>query len=331
MKTYVLYLGGSLVLLVLLLEMGLRIGLGLGTPPLVQADSTIGYLFQANQEMYRFGNRVHINEYHQRSEDLSEKPDTAIVRVLFLGDSVMWGGVLTDQSETISEETEATLGRRCDMPVEALNASAGSWGIGNLRAYVERFGILDSDAVVLQIGTHDLTQSKSTSEGIGNSPSLPNENYALAIKELIVHYLWPRLQSYLPEFAGGGGGRVHSNASEAENADLEDRLTRNLASLRRLVNSIQETDARVLILHTPNREEVIQNGGGPIAPRRREQFLRVADSLDVPVLNLIDGWSRRANVRELYRDGVHVNEEGNRVIADTLASFLSGKYPQLCK
>lgn len=320
-KQTILYLGGSIVLLAFLVETGLRVGLGLGTPPLLQADSTIGYVFQANQETYRFGNRVHINEYHQRSEDLPETPDTETTRVLFLGDSVTWGGVLTGQLETIPEETEEILARQCDTPVEALNASAGSWSIGNLEAYIERFGVFRSDTVVLQIGTHDLTQPKSKAGIVGKHPSFPNENPTLAIEELITRYLWPRLQSRLPDL-GGAGGPSQSNSSTAQDTGPADQLTRNLAYLRSLVNRTREANTPVAILHTPNRGEVTSSGEGPTAPQRRAQFLRVADSLEVPVVNLVDGWAGRAGTRKLYRDHVHLNQKGNRAIADILAKFL---------
>jgi hypothetical protein len=45
----------TLIGLAVLVEIGLRVTMGLGTPPLLQADSTIGYLFQANQDVERFG------------------------------------------------------------------------------------------------------------------------------------------------------------------------------------------------------------------------------------------------------------------------------------
>ncbi|NBB87691.1 MAG: SGNH/GDSL hydrolase family protein, partial [Bacteroidetes bacterium] len=178
--------------LFVLAEVGLRVTMGLGTPPLLQADSTIGYLFQPNQDLDRFGNRVQINGVHQRSEPLSNRPDSSLLRVLFLGDSVTWGGVLIDQPNTYPEVFEARMDAACALPVEALNASAGSWGIGNLQAYLDRFGTFDSDIVVLQIGSHDLLQAPSDASPVGTHPAFPAEHPLLATQELITRYLWPR-------------------------------------------------------------------------------------------------------------------------------------------
>jgi lysophospholipase L1-like esterase len=321
------YAAAGLCLLAGLLELGLRAGIGLGTPPLLRADSTIGYVFRANQDTDRFTNRVHINTYHQRSEDLRTQPDSTFTRILFLGDSVTWGGVLTDQSETIPEATEGRLARRCPAPVEALNASAGSWGIGNLKAYVERFGLFDSDIVVLQIGTHDLVQAKSTGGIVGRHPSYPNENPTLAIGELWGRYLWPRLKPFLPE---GGEMSVDRSTSRSQSASPETRLARNLDQLRAMVEAIRRENVPVVIVHTPNRGEVVGRTGGPAASERRCQFLAVADSLDVPVLNLARGWALRSGVDAFYRDHVHLNERGNNAVADTLARVLNRHVPALC-
>lgn len=325
---HIVYTGIGLFLLIVLFEVGLRVGLGLGTPPLLRADSTIGYVFQANQDTYRFTNRVHINAYHQRSEDLMTRPDSTFTRILFLGDSVTWGGVLTDQSQTIPEATEHRLAQRCRNPVEALNASAGSWGIGNLTAYVDRYGLFESDAVVLQIGTHDLVQPKSTGEIVGRHPSYPNENPTLAIGELWERYLWPRLQSRLPEWDAGASG--DRSTSTAQSADPDTRLARNLDQLRLLVEIIREQKIPVVIVHTPNRGEVVGRTDGPATSERRQRFLSGSDSLDVTVLNLARGWARRSGVEAFYRDHVHLNERGNKAVADTLTRVLIRHGRTLC-
>ncbi|WP_423824296.1 SGNH/GDSL hydrolase family protein [Salinibacter ruber] len=322
-----LYVIGGLFACAAILEVGLRVGLGLGTPPLVQADSTIGYVFQANQDTYRFTNRVHINAYHQRSEDLRQAPGSTFVRVLFLGDSVTWGGVLTDQEDTIPEEVERLLKKRCKRPVEALNASAGSWGIGNLRAYAERFGFFDSDAVVLQIGTHDLIQATSTSEVVGRNPSYPNENPTLALMELWQRYLWPRyIRPYVPDL---GGSRGFLNQGASSTPDPDTRFSRNLDHLRALVTDIHKAGLPVVILHTPNRNEVVGKQEPP-SSSRRQRFLQVADSMHVPVVNLAEQWAPRSDIRPLYRDHVHLNERGNAAVTEILGPALIRRTDSLC-
>ncbi|WP_431978681.1 SGNH/GDSL hydrolase family protein [Salinibacter sp.] len=253
------------------------------------------------------------------------KPDSTFTRLLFVGDSVTWGGVLTDQSDTIPAEAERSLEGQCYNPIEALNASAGSWGIGNARAYIEKYGLFESDVIVLQIGTHDLTQPKSTSDVVGRHPSFPNENPTLAIEELATRYLWPRLRSYLSHLGRGQGG----GQSGDTDAISEGHLAQNLDHLREMVGRIQSEQIPVVILHTPNRNEVAGPSVSDASPYR-QQFLHVTDSMRVPVLNLARDWPEGPPPGVLYRDYVHLNERGNAVVADTLQHFLMRNVPDLC-
>ncbi|MCS4194422.1 lysophospholipase L1-like esterase [Salinibacter ruber] len=247
--------------------------------------------------------------------------------MLFLGDSVTWGGVLTDQEDTIPEEVERRLAKQCKRPVEALNASAGSWGIGNLRAYAERFGFFNSDAVVLQIGTHDLTQATSDASVVGRHPSYPNENPMLAIEELVERYLWPRyVRPYLPDL---GGSEASRNEDDTLSPGPDARFAQNLDHLRALVTDIHNAGLPIVILHTPNRNEVVGQREPPSSPRR-QRFLEVADSMNVPVVNLAARWAPRSDIRPLYRDHVHLNERGNAAVAEILGSALARRTDSLC-
>jgi hypothetical protein len=136
-------------------EVFARVFLGLGDPPLYQTHPRVEYLLKPGQDKLRFHNRVHINSYGMRSDELgAKKHDT--IRILTLGDSVVYGGVLLDQSEIatqrLSQLLEATLKRR----VEVGNASAKSWGPANQLAYLEEFGFFDADLVLVVISSHDL-------------------------------------------------------------------------------------------------------------------------------------------------------------------------------
>jgi lysophospholipase L1-like esterase len=295
-------------------EILLRVVLGLGTPLLLQADPEIGYLFQAKQDTERFGNRVQINKYHQRSEPLSTQPDSSLLRVLFLGDSVTWGGVLVDQPNTYPEVFEARMDSACAVPVEALNASAGSWGIGNLKAYLERFGTFDSDVVVFQIGSHDLLQEASDSSPVGVHPSFPTENPWLATQELIARYLWPR---YIRPQVKPLVTEADAAPEEPDSSAQATQFARNMETLRSMVATVRKRGAEPLILHTPDRNEVVPGADGRYASTYaayRPRFLTLADSLGVPVVNLHQRWRGGADVPAYFRDGVHLSTPGNQAV-----------------
>ncbi len=314
------------------LELGLRLILGLGSPPLLKADGEIGYLFRANQDLTRFTNRVHINQYHQRSDDVSLADSSRFARVLFLGDSVTWGGVLTDQSQTYPELFEEEMGQWCSHPTEALNASAGSWSIGNLRAYAERFGFFGSDLVVLQIGQGDLTAPTSDSSGVGNLCSLPRRPPTLALTEFAECY-WPKIESRLGQWLSSGredGGPRSIPIRRASAFSSERRqFEKNMEHLQALVDSIRAAGLPVAVIYNPERGHVVPEGRPP--PPVYQQFREWVDQHDIPMLDLQVRWEGEQEVRQYYRDYIHLNEQGNAVLAEQLSEFVQAKGLPACQ
>ncbi|MGK7929673.1 MAG: SGNH/GDSL hydrolase family protein [Spirulina sp.] len=172
-------------------EIGLRLFVGLGKPALIQADVEMGYRFQPNQKTRRFGNWVEYNQYSQRSEPIDREKNKGTLRILMLGDSVLNGGNRTDQQETISEQLETQL-KATGRETEVLNASANSWGIGNQLGYLQKFGLFNADAVILQIGTHDLVQPMNREKDLDLMDYPPS-----ALSELWYRYLLPRISRFL--------------------------------------------------------------------------------------------------------------------------------------
>ena len=89
-------IGITIAVFVLMLvggEIYLRKSWGFCDTVLVQSDPDFEYIAQPNQKRYRFKKHILYNEYSQRCESV----DSSAFIVLGLGDSVINGGVLTDQ------------------------------------------------------------------------------------------------------------------------------------------------------------------------------------------------------------------------------------------
>jgi lysophospholipase L1-like esterase len=301
----------ALLAATILTEIALRAFWGFGNPPLLQQDPEIGYLFRARQELRRLGNRVKINSYHQRSEEVTPEPPSGVLRMLCVGDSVTWGGVLTDQKDTYPELLAAMLKAK-GTPTEVLNASAGGWGIGNEVAYLERFGLMGSRILVLQIGSHDFVQPKNGHESVGTHPSMPDRKPLSAITEVLGRYLWP-------VFIGAEPGL--GDPTDAEKKDL---FARNMQELCCAFELARAAKARVIVLHTPNRNEVAPTNGqrDKSYEQYRKVFLALCAEQGVTVVNLTEEWQDCAGVGNYFRDGVHPNPSGNKAIAERLASVI---------
>jgi hypothetical protein len=70
----------------------------LGTQPLYVADRHTEYRLKSNQKLTRFGNRIEVHAFSERSASLAATPPSSARRVLVFGDSVVWGGAVLDQA-----------------------------------------------------------------------------------------------------------------------------------------------------------------------------------------------------------------------------------------
>ena len=289
------------------LELALRVLLGLGDPELFQKDDEIGYLVRADQNVKRFGNTIRINRYHQRSDDCGQLPAEGATRILVLGDSISHGGSSFSQEETYPELLKGELAKRLKRKVEVLNASAGSWGIGNELAYLKKFRTFGSHLVVLQTSSHDLIQAKSSSDAVGRNPSTPDSRPLCAITELFGRYLWPRTfgQSY---------------RAPQPTQDKQARFEQNMVDLRELVSLARAGGADILVLHVPDMREIIKGQDFKKYDTWHKAFLAVCRDEKVPVLDLVTAWRSRGDGPMLYADTMHPNADGNRVIVDALAT-----------
>lgn len=308
------WLPSSVIVALTATELSLRLAFGLGNPVLSQADPYTGYRFQPNQKVFRFGKNIVYNQYSQRSEPITlEKPE-GILRILMTGDSVLNGGNPTDQAQTISELLEAKLSAS-GRPSEVLNASAGSWGIGNQLGYLRKFGTFQSDAIILQIGTHDLTQPTSTNAPVGHHPAFPTHPPLLAIQEALTRYAWPRLSSIF---------RLSSSPTESSlpsSIDLDQQFKQNMESFKTIVALVRAKKIPIFILFTPSREDLVPT---PHLSPYKSQFLKLLNSLQLPVLDTHTTWLTlpTTTVETYLRDSVHLSVSGNQAVADLLLQQL---------
>lgn len=305
------WLPGSFIFSIVLGEIILRFGLGLGNPPLVIPDEVMGYRFRENQNLRRFGNRLVYNQYSQRSEVITPEKDPDTLRILMVGDSVLNGGNRKDQTETISELWEARI-RENQPQVEILNASANSWGIGNQWGYLQQYGLFNSDVVVLQIGTHDLIQPTSTAESL---PDTPPPRFAL--QEAWYDYAWPRLQGKLFNSSSAPPTLDAAAASPNPEKRQEQQFRENLEALDAIASTVRAQDTYLFVLYTPNRQDVQPDGNKPLY---KAEFFQHLEAANIAVVDSHEAWLQLPSetVESYFIDKVHLSVAGNDAIAQLL-------------
>lgn len=274
-------------------ELTARFAIGLGDPPLYVTDPEIEYLLAPSQDCRRFGNRILVNRYSMRSEDFPpHKTGPREVRVLVVGDSVVNGGNPTDHAALATTRLGPALAADLGRPVVVGNVSAGSWGPPNQLAYLTKFGLFDADVVAF-VWNHEDWEDVPTF-GPLHPLHQPTRKPVSAAWEGIDRYLLPRLIGAPPWPAGPGGSIGAGAAVEA------------------VVRLARAGGCRpVAILHW-SRPELAAGQPKPGLSSLRE----AAERAGVPVYD--DADALRTAEGPPFRDDIHLNEVGQRALAELL-------------
>jgi hypothetical protein len=305
-KMWLLRLGASLFTLVLIAELVARYVLGLGTPPLSIEHPTVEYLLAPNQDVIRFGNRFQTNAWGMRSPAFPRrKLDANELRVMVFGDSVINGGNLTDQTELATSIIQQRLEELLKRPVIVGNISAGSWGPGNWRAYLDEFGLFEADHFVLVISSHDSADYPKF-EPL-NPNTHPTKAPLLAAQEAVTRYL-PR---YLPSLIA-----PVENTSQASDTNLELREKLSLEDLRYVLRRAKEQTPHVTVIQWLDRHEIADAVEEP----GYEAIHQVCDEMEADVHSSRHFFAAD-KVGEQFQDDIHPSAAGQLKLAEVIMAY----------
>ena len=303
----VLILIGSLLATFVLVEVALRVVYGLGNPPLYIGDDRIGYLLAPNQTVRRFGNRIHINEYSMRAAAIAPKPNPNTLRLLLLGDSLANGNWWTDQPDILSYRIAHYL--QPGLPsqyqeIEALNASANSWGPRNELAYLEQYSIFGANVLVLLLNTDDLFGMQPTPLQVGRDRSYPARKPPLALIEVLNRFKRNQPIPGLKEIQDEEG----------------DRVGQNLAAINGIHRQVSAEGGQLVLVLSPLKRELLGPRDYELVARQRLQDW--ATESDVLYLDLLKTYQKQPNPEDLYRDHIHLSPQGNELVGDAIAQAI---------
>jgi hypothetical protein len=299
---------GYVALLFIAGELLARFAVGLGDPPLFIADDKIEYLNKPGTYR-RFGHPIHINQWSMRSPDFADKkPNSDELRVLVLGDSVVYGGAWMRDEETATSKLATKLEQASGRPVVVANVAAGSWGPPNQLAYLRRFGDFDADAIIVVWNSHDAWDVPTFAPlGLENPTATPPS----ALVELITRYGLPRLTR----------GTAIPALNTTERADESLRAARSILEFAR--------SNRIPIAVVLHRTRPELNQG---AVEGLDLFGQVAESEDAPVFMTSTVLRTPfGQGKDVYKDDIHPSPGGQSLMADLYfriaLELLSGPVP----
>lgn len=285
--------------LVVLLEFTLRFAFGFCDALLYQSSDNYEYIAQPNQDRHRFGAHIHYNSYSQRNEE----PDSARVKILGLGDSVIFGGTWMDQ------DSLATTLFSNETGMQMLNISAGSWGPDNCAAYLKEKGTFGAKAMILVCSSHDAYDVMSFTPVVGFYPTYPERQYRLAIVELMDRYLMPRVRSFF----------LKQKQRLDPDVAVVNKMSQKFVTKKSLLFNpgFDQLKNMADSLHIPFGVYLHAETGELMQGSYNEMGYEIMEWAEKNGVPLMKGMDRGEN-ESMYKDMIHLNGKGQKHLAASL-------------
>jgi hypothetical protein len=281
-------------------ELYLR-SVGLGRPILFYANASYRYAMQPNQhQVRRRGASVSVDSKGLRST--KDWSDQAEAKILFVGDSVTWGGTYIDDRDTFSEGVCERLSRAASKTFVCGNSGANQYGTDNMAERIRYKDFSDESVLVITLIGQDTVRGLVDAEGrflFTKPPPAP----VRALWEATTFITW-KLYQYLQSISY----RHDDDFRVAE---------RSLQNLFSAVHATDRPGRKVLIVLSPVKAELNGHEG---ALTKHVQKILAQSGFDVLDLHAaVSG----AVTEDFYYDEVHLDVRGHHFYADQIAHTLS--------
>lgn len=285
------------------MELILRFAFGFCDALLYRESDKYEYIAQPNQDRHRFRAHIYYNSYSQRNGE----PDSTKVRVLGLGDSVIFGGTWMDQDSLASTLFSEATG------TQMLNISAGSWGPDNCAAYLKEKGTFGASAMILVCSSHDAFDVMTHVPVVGVVPTYPDRQYKLAWAELIDRYIVPRIRMVF----GRTKVKLDPDEQVVKNIEFKNTVRQKSAlfdkGFDQLLEIAREKNIPMAIYLHAEQDEVKAGSYNEMG----QMIIKWAEAHGV---KLVEGL-KAGEKENMYHDKIHFNEAGQRFMATQLVKM----------
>ncbi len=273
---------------------------GFGKPVVYEAHPLYGYRPLPNQNLIRFGGaRLTFNNKGLRADhDWDTNPKH---KILFLGDSVTYGGSYISNTELFSHIASNTA-----LPsFQNGNAGVNAWGVLNVQALVQTCDFTPAEIYVLTFPEGDFYRGTTRLPGQPFWAKQPK----FALEELALYALY-QLNLYRYEVPD-----IHHNPVEAQ------RVAQDAANkLKGLQDYLKHKGLKVMIYLTPTLGQALGN------EPKDTYVIQALNTAGVSYTHLLDKVQKSDPVASWYCDSVHLTKAGHvqwgRWIAEDLKKHL---------
>ncbi len=289
----------SLFFILFLAEMAAGHLFGLGKTVIYDAHPVYGYRPVSNQIVARHPSQiVKINNIGLRA-NVDWDPNDFQHKVLFLGDSVTYGGSYISNEQLFSHLAVK------DFPeYSSGNAGVNGWGVNNVHALVKEMDFLPAQIYVSMFPEGDFYRGHNR---IGGQPLWTRKPH-FALEELFQYFVY----------------QIHLKKTPVINYAALDENQRNkivnvaVKNLKSLDGFLKENHRDHLIYITPSRSQML--GIAPIDQTIKSLF----EKNHVDVIYLLDKMDKmpKEEIQALYHDEIHLSEKGHQLWAKLIAEDL---------
>lgn len=274
---------------------------GLGDPILFYANASYRYAPLPDQKQRRQrGAWVTIDSKGLRSSrDWSDRADG---KILFIGDSVTWGGTYIDDADTFAEGVCQRLTKATGKSFVCGNAGANEYGTDNMAERIRYKDFNDEAALVVTLISPDATRGLADAQGRFFFTQRPPPPFR-ALWEAAAFLTW-RSYRYLRPI----DYRSNDDLSVAD---------RSLQNLFDAIRATQRPGRTVLFALSPLENEL---GGHESLLTKHVQA--ILDRSEFDLLDLHAAVSA-AHSKNFYYDGIHLDVKGHHFYADQIAARLA--------
>ena len=301
-----------MLICLLTLELFLKSFSGLGNPPLYELSPLYGYRLKANQVIqprggmgFLYGARITTNNLGLRAA--GEWDSNPSGKILFLGDSVTYGGQYVADAQLFSSVAGSRL-----PGWQVGNGGINAWGVENIAGLIMDYRFFPVEIVVTCVLEGDFYR------GLTRASSLPlwTKRPGLALQDLLMHFIWRANKSRY-------GGSV--NAVVQDDAHLDKIVDRASRRLKDLDLYLKQRQVRHFIFILPTRSQIVDNEPPDLRVQQvLNQYEIDAEYLRPELLALEPDRKKR---RKWFHDEVHLEVPGHLayglLIGDALARALS--------
>ena len=263
---------------------------GLGNPLIYQHSKIFGYDIEPNQKVKRRGKTISINDLGMRNlRDWKKKYDK---KILFLGDSVTFGGSLINDEDTFVLKT---CKKFQNIKTICGNFAVNGFSIESISKKIKFKNFSDEDLLVIVFIGNDFERGLNH---IGIQPYFSKKisNFYPALTELILIVIDKIRNKLRYNF-----GNLSENKETYKNYQL--------IEINNLKKIIENNNKNYLIFYSPELSEFENN----------KKYFNLKEILSNEFENFVDLTEDLKKYKEkIYFDNVHLNKFGHEVYADII-------------